>query len=260
MTMLDAIILGIVQGLTEFLPISSSGHLHLFEYFLGFEGLDRYIPFDIACHLGSLLAIILIFYRQIISLFVENKTRFLQIVLATLPLFPLLLLLKPIKAVYAAPKYLGFFFLLTAFILFLGERFGRQKPVVVQEKNRWRDAFFIGLWQAIAILPGVSRSGSTISGARLLGWEMKNAITFSFLLAIPTILGATIVEFLNWYRHPEGIADLALEHYMVGFVVSFITGLLALKLLFYIALSDKFSYFAWYCLLLGIAVTCYFYG
>lgn len=259
MTTLDAIILGIVQGVTEFLPISSSGHLHLFEYFLGFTDLDLYLPFDIACHLGSLVAIIIIFFRQLIALFTENKNRLFQLLIAILPLFPLVIVIKSIKAIYADPSYLGFFFILTALFLFLGERFGFEKTIEERQYHRWRDALVIGLWQAIAIFPGISRSGSTISGARLLGWDMKAAITFSFLLAIPTILGATTVEAMNWYKHPNNVADLAIEHYLVGFFTSLLTGLASLKILFYIALSNKFYYFAWYCLLLGITVTCYFY-
>ncbi len=258
MTTLDAIILGLVQGIAEFLPISSSGHLHLFEYFLGFKNLDRYILFDLACHLGSLVAIFIIFFQPIKELFGPKKKRFLQLIVATLPLFPLVALMAPIKVIYADPSYLGFFFLLTSAILFLGVRYGKESHLAAQRQNSWRDAFLIGLWQAVAILPGISRSGSTISGARLLGWEMKTAITFSFLLAIPTILGGTTLEVINWYRHPELLEPLPSEHYIVGFFVSLVTGLAALKLLFYIASENKFYYFSWYCLFLGLATTAYF--
>lgn len=258
MTTIDAIILGIVQGITEFLPVSSSGHLHLVEYFLGLEQLDRYILFDLACHLGTLLAVIVVFSRYILQLFGTDKTRFQQVLVAIMPLFPLVLLMKPIKAAYADPSYLGIFFLLTAAILFLGVIFGKTKADGERNLHPWRDAFSIGLWQALAILPGVSRSGSTISGARLLGWDASEAITFSFLLAIPTILGGASLELMNLYRHPETVASVPFAHYFAGFFVSFFVGLGALKLLVYLANRNKFSYFAWYCLFLGLATTWYF--
>lgn len=258
MTTIDAIILGIVQGLTEFLPVSSSGHLHLVEHFLGLEKLDQYILFDLACHLGALAAVLIVFSPYIRNLFNVDKTRLYQIGIAILPLFPLVLLMKPIKAAYADPSYLGFFFLMTSAILFLGIRFGKTVAAAEQHKHRWRDALSIGLWQALAILPGVSRSGSTISGARMLGWNATDAVSFSFLLAIPTILGGTVLEFLNWYRHPESVADLPTFLYLSGFLVSFIVGFAALKLLIYLAGRNKFSYFAWYCLFLGLATTWYF--
>lgn len=258
MTTLDAILLGIVQGLTEFLPVSSSGHLKLIQYFLGLENLDRYIIFDLVCHLGTLMAILLVFSRSILDMFGRNITRFWQVAIATLPLFPLVALMKPIKAAYADPSYLGFFFLLTSAILFLGCRFGKSTPEPQLEYRRWRDALRIGMWQALAILPGVSRSGSTISGARLLGWSAHDAVVFSFLLAIPAICGATAYELIKLWQHPEFALELPAIQYIAGFAVSFIVGLGALRLLMRLAVQNKFYYFAWYCLFLGLATTAYF--
>lgn len=258
MTTLDAILLGIVQGITEFLPVSSSGHLELIQHFLGMKNLDDYIIFDLVCHLGTLLAILLCFADSIRELFEKNTTRFWQVAVGTIPLFPLVALMKPIKSIYADPAYVGFFFLLTAAILFLGHRFGKTLPEIDRARRPWRDAFRIGMWQAIAILPGVSRSGSTISGARLLGWDVRDAIVFSFLLAIPAILGGTVLEFFTLWRHPEARIDLPLTHYLTGFIISFLAGFASLKLLMMLALHNKFYYFAWYCLFLGLATTCYF--
>ena len=166
--------------------------------------------------------------------------------------------MKPIKNAYAEPSYLGFFFLITAAILFIGVQFGKTLPQAQLERKKWRDAFKIGLWQAFAILPGVSRSGSTISGARLLGWTPNEAITFSFLLAIPTMLGGTSLEVFKFLRNAEPTAEIAIGHYLVGFFVSFVVGLGALRLLMFITAKNKFIYFAWYCLILGLATTCYF--
>lgn len=258
MTTIDALILGFIQGLTEFLPVSSSGHLKLLQYFLGMQDLDQYILFDLVCHLGTLLAIMMIFSRQIVDLIMTNTTCLKQVFLATLPLVPLILVMKPIKAIYADPSFLGFFFLVTAAILFLGVYFGRSCSDSDQQRHRWRDAIVIGVWQAAAILPGVSRSGSTISGARLLGWSTTQAVTFSFMLAIPAILGGTILEGFKLLRQPEAIIYLPVSHYLAGFVVSFIMGLVSLRLLIQLAAQDKFVYFAWYCLLLGLATTAYF--
>ena len=259
MTALDAILLGIVQGLTEFLPVSSSGHLKLTQYLLGMQDLDHYILFDLVCHLGTLLAIFIVFFQNIKNVFAKDSPRFWQVAIATLPLFPLVLLMKPIKAAYADPRYLGFFFLLSALILFIGVRFGKTKPEAQLAKHPWRDALKIGLWQAIAILPGVTRSGSTISGARLMGWSANDAVVFSFLLAIPAILGGTTLEAFKLWQHPESTVHLPLSYYLLGAVFSFAIGFFALQLLIRLALQNKFYYFAWYCLILGLATTYYFY-
>lgn len=258
MTTIDALILGFVQGITEFLPVSSSGHLKLLQYFLGLQNLDQYILFDLICHLGTLLAIIIVFSRKIKDLVVYNTTCLKQVFLATLPLFPLVIIMKPIKAVYADPSYLGYFFLITAGILFLGAFFGRQRSEQEQKRFLWRDALIIGTWQAAAILPGVSRSGSTISGARLLGWSPMQAVTFSFILAIPAILGGTVLEGIKLWRHPEYVAYLPITHYVTGFLTSFVIGMITLRLLIRVATHNKFSYFGWYCLVLGLATTAYF--
>lgn len=274
MTALDAIFLGIIQGLTEFLPVSSSGHLLLAQHLLGMRDLDRYILFDLACHLGTLLAIVLVFFRNIRQVFEGNRIRLWQVIIGTLPLFPLVLLMKPIKAAYADPAYLGFFFMLTALILFIGIRFGKTLPETLQEKQAlvtpldkdmiksekhpWRDALAIGIWQAAAILPGVSRSGSTISGAKILGWDSREAVVFSFLLAIPAILGGTTLELFKLWQEPERTISLSISHYTIGFIISFAVGLFALQLLIKLTVQNKFYYFAWYCLILGFVTTYYF--
>lgn len=258
MTTFDAVILGIVQGLTEFLPVSSSGHLKLAQFLLGLHSLDKLILFDLACHLGTLLAIVLVFYKDLKSALTSNFRLLMLVGIATLPLFPLVWLLKPIKSLYASPGVLGFFFLATAAILFLGIWLGRtQSRPTPPLQSKW-DALRIGLWQALAILPGISRSGATISGARMLGWDYIDAVRFSFLLAIPAILGGTVLELFSWWKAPESVAALPLGYYGVGFAFSFATGYAALRLLMASGAKSKFSYFAWYCLFLGLATTAYF--
>lgn len=257
LTTFEAMILGIIQGVTEFFPISSSGHLHLVQYFLGMRNLEQLILFDLICHLGTLCSIIVIFFQPIKQLFGKERKRLWQICLGTLPLFPLLPIFKPIKALYSDPSHLGFFFLATSLILFLGTYLGKHVSQQILLKHRWRDALIIGSWQACALLPGVSRSGATISGARLLGWEIRDAITFSFLLAIPALIGGTILELFKFWMQQEEL-NVPFQHYLVGFLFSFLFGLAGLSLLIRIAKGNKFFYFAWYCLFLGVATTLYF--
>lgn len=256
---LEAIFLGLIQGLTEFLPISSSGHLVLAQSLLGMENLKDFLVFNIVCHLGTLFAIFFVFSKKIKDLFLTEKKMLLKLAIALLPLFPLVFLLKPIKDFFDQPQYLGYFFLITAFILFLGVRFGKDLPSKSLAKHPWRDALTIGLFQAIAILPGVSRSGSTISGARLLGWSYDQAITFSFLLAIPTILAGVVLELGQLLLKPqETLPGITWVQYATGFTFSFIFGFIALIYLQKLASKQRFMYFVWYCLFLGIVLTLYF--
>ena len=222
MSTLEAIFLGILQGLTEFLPVSSSGHLTLGQALIGLQDLHNFIIFDLICHLGTLLAIFVIYRNDILQLFTSDKRRFGQLVLATLPLFPLVLLLKPIKALFDQTQYLGFFFIITAFLLYLGIRYGSVKA----KTHPWRDALAIGMFQAVAIVPGISRSGATISGARILGWQTQEAVTFSFLLAIPAILGGTAVELLQLLLKSQtaSAASIGIMPYAAGFATSLASG------------------------------------
>lgn len=260
MSTIEAIILGIIQGLTEFFPVSSSGHLKLAQSILGFENLDKYIVFDLVCHLGTLMAIFCVFSEQIQQTLLINRTRCFQVILGTLPLFPLVLIMKPIKAIFAQPEYLGYCFLLTALFLFIGTKWGWHASPYYREKNKWRDAVTIGMFQAIAILPGISRSGSTISAGRTLGWGQQDAVSFSFLLAIPAILGGIILEFLQLLRlsDPASLPPITWQQYTAGFITSFIVGYFALLLLMKLAGKDKLMYFVWYCLFIGIFSLLYF--
>lgn len=255
MTIIEAIILGIVQGLTEFFPVSSSGHLALGQYLLGMRDLHQYIFFDLICHLGTLTALFIVYSSEIKTLLL-NPLGIKQVIIGTLPLFPLVLILKPIKSLFDQPQYLGYFFIFSSLMLALGIYFGKKHPVSQQQKYPLRDACIIGLFQAIAILPGISRSGTTISAGRLLQWNTKEAITFSFLLAIPAILGAMTLESFQLFRsHLNGEqlhASIGLPQYCSGFIFSFVIGYLALKALIRVAAKEKFSYFAWYCLFIGI--------
>lgn len=254
----EAVILGVIQGITEFFPISSSGHLELAQYFLGFQHLDRLILFNLICHLGTLIAILWVFFPQIKSSFTNDRATFWAVVIGTLPLFPLVLIMKPIKALFDQPQYLGYFFLLTSALLFISLA-NPPKLSLKPKTRRWSDPLTIGIFQAVAILPGVSRSGATITAGRLLGWEMSQAIPFSFMLAIPAILGGTVLETYQWWKTPSAMQSIDnVFPYLIAFAASLFAGIIALRTLVRMIQQDRWIYFAWYCLLLGVTLTLYF--
>ncbi|MBJ7449097.1 MAG: undecaprenyl-diphosphate phosphatase [Parachlamydiales bacterium] len=258
MSIYEAILLGIVQGITEFFPVSSSGHLILGELIFGVRNLSQFIPFDLVCHLGTLVSIVCFFFRDFIQLLTFSDRRlFLRLSLAILPLFPLYFLLRPIKEIYNQPKYLGFFFLTTALILFIGEKLRFKLKTKPQS---FRDSLIIGTIQAIAILPGVSRSGSTISCASVLGWERKDAARFSFLMALPTIMGGVVLEGASMLRHPQELPNLPISSYFAGFIFSCITGYLALHFIMKLANKGSFKPFMYYCVAIGLFTIVYVNG
>lgn len=262
MSTIESILLGIIQGLTEFLPVSSSGHLILFQSLLGMKDLDNYVLFDLICHLGTLTAILIVLSTQIKEILFRDRHKILLIIIGTLPLFPLVVILKPIKALFNQTEYLGFFFMLTALILYLGKRFGWDKSESELNRQSKRDSLLIGMSQAFAVLPGISRSGTTISAGRVLGLPAYEAFLFSFLLAIPAILGGTFLEILSLFSHSQLVLEhpLSFLQYFAGYITSFVVGFASLILLKRLALENKLHYFAWYCLLVGIFSLFYFNG
>lgn len=258
MTVIEALILGLIQGVTEFLPISSSGHLELGQIMLGMKDLHQYLLFDLVCHLGTLLALLWVMRSDIrLLLMTKNQTLWL-IALAIAPLVPCYFLFhSAIKTIYSLPQYLGFFFLFTSAILFLGEKYAVKRPETISAKRSYCEAIFIGCAQAIAIVPGISRSASTMSAAKFLGWERDKAARFSFLLSIPTISGAIFLEILK-VVHSEGsqpqVSPLA---YFSGFISSLIIGGIVLQWFLNLLKKKTFKPFAWYCLFLGIITLFY---
>ena len=251
MTSFQAFVMGIVQGLTEFLPVSSSGHLKLAQHFFGFENLDSFIPFDLACHLGTLLTILIVFRHEIRRILFEDRKMMALVFLGTLPLVPLFLVLSQIKEIIGSPELLGYFFLLTATLLFLGDTLAGTRPKSTTRIGKLLDVILVGISQAIAVLPGVSRSGSTISTARMLGWDASEAATFSFMLAIPTILGASLLEFKDIVEDPQLAHGIPVSAYAIGFFTSFVIGYFALKYLLHLLKGGKLTPFIWYCASIG---------
>jgi undecaprenyl-diphosphatase len=182
-----ALLLGLVQGLTEFFPVSSSAHLHVFKMVFGLKQVPAI--FDLACHLGSLGALSWFFKEEVLQIVKQDRRRLAYLSFALVPLVPSYFLLGPLREMAANPALLGSLMMGTGGILFAGEKVRFKKrggPV--------RDALLIGAMQSAALFPGISRSASTISAAQALGWSTKEAVRFSFLLAIPTIFGGNALE------------------------------------------------------------------
>lgn len=258
MSIFEAIFLGVIQGLTEFFPISSSGHLKLAQFLFGLEQLSQYILFDLVCHLGTLFAIFLGFWKDIIHIIKFDRGKIFLIAVATLPLLPMYPFFGFIKYVFNLTDYLFFFFLITAFLLFLGEKASAaKKRIFIHNSGIWLDAFIIGIFQVFALFPGISRSASTISAASFLGWNKRDSVRFSFLMAIPSILGGAFLEFLSVLKNTESLCErISFSRYLIGFTFSFIIGRAALSGVSYLAESNRLKPFVWYCCILS--AICFF--
>ncbi len=246
MTLIQSIFLGIVQGITEFFPVSSSAHLRLARWFLGIPDGEHLLYFDMLCHSGTLLALV-IFLRSDIFATLRNPRAIALFLLALIPLVPAYFLLKPLRIAASDPAYLGYFLLFTSLLLFIASR----KSEVKDRSLNLRDVICIGMMQTMALLPGISRSGSTIAAARLLGWDWVAAARFSFLLAIPAILGGQLLETMKILHGATG-EHIATGCYVAGFGASFFIGLLGVRFIFWIYEKGHVRPFAWYCLVAGL--------
>lgn len=275
MSIFKAIILGFIQGVTEFLPISSSGHLSLFQHFLGVGG-EGSLLFSVLLHLGTLIAVFIVFYKTIFELVIEaielikdiftGKFKFKtlkgkkkMLVMFIFSCIPLLFLLIPVGNDMKLMDYLagfseddsilleGFCFLFTGLLL-LTSTYISKKKTLTREVNTL-DAFAIGIAQVFAAgFPGISRSGSTISTGMICGVSKSNMVEYSFILGIPAILVANIVEFKDAV---ESGAQLELLPTIIGVIIAAVIGVLCIKLLQWILKKDIWKYFGYYCLVIG---------
>lgn len=253
MGFLESAILGVVQGLTEFLPVSSTAHLILIPWFFGFE--DPGLYFDVALHSGTLLAVLLFFWRDFLKIFVDmikSEDRgivFWYLVVATMPgaVFGFLLESK-IETIFRSPAIIAFSLAIFGVVIWIIDRNAKQERKF--DDIKFKDALWIGLSQAIALIPGVSRSGITMVAGRFLGLTREAAVRFSFLLSAPIIFGSTASGFIKIVKAKEMIsfnfADLG-----VGVITSFIFGFLAIKFLIKFVSKNDFGVFVIYRLLLG---------
>lgn len=271
MSYLEAFLQAVLQGLTEFLPVSSSGHLSLFQHFTGTSG-ETGVFFSLMLHLGTLIAVFIAFRKTIWQLILEffsifgeiftgkfswkNRTPYrhmlFMFVIACVPMI-FVLIFKDFYTAFSADDNIfweGVFFLVTAAMMFVADRCvkGEKGPGEIQP----RDAALVGIFQAVAPLPGVSRSGSTISAGLLSGMNRETAVQFSFILGIPAILGGSVSEILD--VTPAEVASVGLGPVLLGIVVSAVVGLLAIRMVAYIIKTDKFRIFVWYTAILGAVV------
>lgn len=247
MTFLQAILLGIVQGITEFFPVSSSAHLKLARWFLG---VPDDVIFDLVCHSGTLLALVLFLRRDIWEV-LKSIRKIVLYTLALAPLIPTYFFLKPVRTILSEPSYLGFALIGTGTLLLAALK---KKDVI--EKKKWQHVLCIGLMQTMALIPGISRSGSTIAAARFCGWNWREAAKFSFLLAVPTILGGEALEILK----NTSALEFNWGSYLGGFCTSFGLGSIGVRFIFWVYEKEKLRPFAWYCIGLGVFAWAVFHG
>ena len=260
MSVLEAIILGVIQGLTEFLPVSSSGHLELAKVILG----DNSVPEEsmlmtVVLHGATALSTIVVFRKDIIDLVkglfqFKNNDEFkfsLNIVLSMIPAAAVGILMdEEIEAFFGGKVLLvGSMLLITAALLIFAD-----KAKNTEKKVGIKEAIIVGISQAIAILPGISRSGATISTSVLLGIDREKAARFSFLMVVPLILGKMAKDVLDG---AFDVIDGSMLNYGVGFIAAFVTGILACTWMIKLVKKSKLSYFAYYCLIVGVAAIVY---
>jgi len=237
---LQAVLLGIVQGMCEFFPISSSAHLKLVRHLLGIENQENMISFDLACHLGTWLALVY-FLRRDIWQTLQDPRKIGYFALALIPLVPAYFFLKSFRLFFLSPNMTGYFLLLTALLLFLATQASRSTT------KKWVSVLSIGCGQALALIPGLSRSGSTIAMARLCGWTWIDGAKFSFLLAVPTILGGEVLEGMK-----NGIDSVISVSCLLGLSSSFVVGMQTVKVAFWMYEKQIVRPFVWYCLSVGV--------
>lgn len=271
MSYLSAVIQGLIQGFTEFLPVSSSGHLSLYQYFTGTSS-EGSLLFSVMLHFGTLVAVLIAFWPTVWQLLIEFLSIFTDLftgrlfrgyprpyrrmlyflMLSCLPLLVVPFVQDLIKGFSTDNSIIaeGCFFLITALLLTLADK--AVKGIKTARSMTAGDAAAIGTAQLFATLPGISRSGSTVSAGLLMGLDRSFAVTYSFILGLPAILAAGLLDLKDVIQ--AGELGIPIGPALVGMAVAAVSGLLSIKLVKYIVSSDKFGIFAWYTLILGVLV------
>ena len=273
MTYFEAVILGLVQGLAEFLPISSSGHLALLQQWFGIDE-NKVLLFAVLLHVGTLISVFIVYWKDIWELIVELcltiKDLFIgkglrleerpvrklgvMIIVATIPTAIIGLLFNDLfDKLYTSVLPIGIGLIITGFLLILAERTGNSSRGI--DRMNFRNALFIGTVQGIAICPGISRSGSTLFGSLICNLDRKFAVKFVFLISIPSILGSAVMEAPDAIKAGFDMAQLG--PVLVGMIVAAVSGLIAIKTMIKIVSDKKLSYFSYYVWALGAAVVIY---
>lgn len=252
MTILEALFLGAVQGLTEFIPVSSSGHLVIFQHILGLT--EGSLSFDVLLHIGTLTAVIVAFWEDILAILKKpfSKLTYL-IVVGCIPAGLMGYFLQPLfEQAFQSLLIVGIGLLITGVVLKASELIAdRSLNMKEIRETGYGDVLFIGLLQGIAIIPGISRSGSTIAGGLLAGLDRTWAARYSFLVSIPVILGAGLVQLKDYSAHP---ISGSMMPYVVGFISSALCGYLAIKIVMRLVREGRLSIFSYYCWTVGTVV------
>ena len=268
MTLLSSVFLGVIQGVTEFLPVSSSGHLAIAEHLLNMSNASQ-VPafFDVLLHLGTLFAVFAAYWGDIRDMVLEffygigdivrgttpthappARRMIVLIVVGTAPLFAVLPFKDAIEGLGDNMYFVAFALLTTGCLLFASDRVRRGRKT--EKTATMLDALMVGVGQALATCPGISRSGTTITAGCFVGFERKFAVRYSFLMSIPAILGANILSLKDALE--AGILWEEVPVYLVGVAVSAAVGYLCIRLIKLVADKGRFGFFAWYCWLAGI--------
>ena len=244
MNILQAVILGIVQGITEFLPISSSGHLIVLQRVFGIE--EPALTFDIVVHLGTLVSIIAVFWADIVAIIKKPFSKMTGLlIVGTIPVVVAGYLMRNvIETHFRTGLWLAAAFTLTGVLLVLADRF--KKGYKEERDITWFDALFIGCCQALAIPPGISRSGTTITGALTRGLNRKTAARFSFLLAMIAIAGAGVLETYEVMQDGARVEAIGIMSLIFGFLAAALVGYLCIRLLLKLIEACKLRYFSFY--------------
>ncbi|MCZ8513456.1 undecaprenyl-diphosphate phosphatase [Paenibacillus filicis] len=254
-----AVIIGIVEGLTEFLPVSSTGHMILAGSLLGIPDSDEMMKtFEIVIQLGAILAVVVVYWKRILRLFGLSKEKprrgrglnLIHILIAIIPTMAVAYLSSHfIKEKLFSPTTVVIGLVLGGILLIIGEKFQPRITANDVDELTYKQAFFIGLWQIIALWPGFSRSGSTIAGGMLAGASRAAAADFTFIIAIPVMVAATGYEML---KSMHGFSSADITFFATGFIVSFVVALLAVVTFIRFVQNMSLSYFAYYRFIIAI--------
>lgn len=245
---IKAIILGVVQGITEFFPISSTAHLILFPWFFGWEGELNTLTFDVALHGGTLVSLIVCFYKDWIHLFLRDRQTLLTIIIATIPAGAAGVAFNDIiEHTLRSPLIIVGTLVGFGVLMLLAERYGKR----YKEHPSFVDGFMVGCAQAVALIPGVSRSGVTITAGLFRNIRRESAARFSFLLSTPVIAGATLLEGRKLVSSPE---HYHLDVFAAGFVAAFISGFVAIKFLLAFLKKHPLHLFIYYRFSLAVII------
>lgn len=268
MSIWSAALLGLVQGIAEFLPISSSGHLSIINNLFKITPLENgHMLFDVLLHLATLISILIVYWQDLKQMFFEvlsfvnvgpmagqrraeypGARMFFMIVIATLPLFLILPIKDQLETLYYHNIFIGIAIILTGCLLYVSDKMLPGKKT--ERSITISDALIIGLCQCVATIPGLSRSGTTITAGIATGLRRDFALRFSFLLSIPAVLGANILSLFDAFK--AGVDWASVPAYLVGMVAALISGIVSINLLKYISAKGRFGGFAYYCWVVGV--------